>query len=164
MPTLMIHLTKRADDDVVLRCDRTDNTFTWQRQQGRNAGFFAAHDLTHYSVESVLACRRGFFGLIADGWDIADTEGKGPRGPLPRETIAVEHMVGFLDVERASRAVSTAAEWMEHATLAGVDLACIAGRAITDGDLAAIRARRAELFDRWSRLESGAGLTLPFPG
>src|SRR5688500_15931130 len=115
MPTLRVHLTKRSDDEVVLHCARADGSATAQRQQGRNGRFFALHDLTHYAVESVLRSERGFYGLVAGGWDIADTEGKGPRGPLPPETIAVEHMVGFLDAERASHASSTAAEWMEHA-------------------------------------------------
>ena len=164
MANLIIRITKHADGDVVLRCDRADGTSTWQRQQGRNAGFFALHDLTHYAVESVLGCHLGFFGLIAAGWDIADTEGRSRRGPLPVETVAVEHMVGFLDVERARRAVSSADEWMEQATLAGIDLRCVTGRRITDDELHAIRARRGELFARWAMLEAGGYLDLSFPG
>ena len=163
MTALLIQLTKRPDGDVSLRCERSDGTSTWQRQQGRNASFFALHDLTHYAVESVLAARKGFFGLIADGWDIADTEGRGPRGALPAETIAVEHVVGFLDVERASAGTWSAAEWMEQAALAGVDLRSVAGRALEDADLRAIRSLRAELFDRWVFLAPGDQLTLTFP-
>jgi hypothetical protein len=37
--------------------------------------FLCLHDLTHFAVESVHGLRHGFFGLVADGWDIADTEG-----------------------------------------------------------------------------------------
>ena len=163
MADLLIQLTKRADGDVVLRCERADGTSTWQRQQGRNASFFVLHDLTHYAVETVLGSSRGFFGLVSEGWDIADTEGKSARGPLPPETVAVEHMVGFLDVERASGGEWSAAEWMEHGTRAGVDLRRIARRAITDHDLNAVRSRRLELFSEWASVPVGGHLDLVFP-
>jgi len=163
MRPMTIRFTRRADGDVVLRCDRADGTSTWQRQQGRHAAFFALHDLTHYAVESTLDCRRGFFGLIAEGWEISDTEGKSARGPLPPETVAVEHMVGFLDVERASGAISNADAWLAHAALARIDLRCVTGRDITDAGLDAIRARRAELFGQWATLEAGGQIELSFP-
>jgi hypothetical protein len=163
MADLLIRLTKRADGDVVLRCERADGTSTWQRQQGRNASFFVLHDLTHFAVETVLGCSRGFFGLVAEGWDIADTEGKSARGPLPPETIAVEHMVGFLDVERATGGEWSTVEWMEQGTRAGVDLRRIALREITDDDLNAIRSQRLKLLAQWASVPVGGELDLVFP-
>jgi hypothetical protein len=50
---LKVELTRRSDGDVVLRCTRADGSATW------------------------LGLTRAFYGLIAAGWDIADTEGKG---------------------------------------------------------------------------------------
>ncbi len=82
--SLRITLTAHTDGNVVLQCERDDGSATWQRQQGRHARFFPLHDLTHYAVETRLGFRQGFFGLIAAGWDIEDTTGKGRRGPLPR--------------------------------------------------------------------------------
>src|SRR5712675_2192817 len=78
---MLIQISRRG----VLRCVRGDGSVIWQKQGGRNAGFFALHDLTHFAVESVLGVRRGFFGLIAEGWDVEDMTGKGVRGALPGE-------------------------------------------------------------------------------
>jgi len=98
---LRIEITKRADGAGLLRCVRADGSVTWQKLGNRNAPFFALYDLTHFAVESTLAFRQGFFGLIAQGWDVDDTDGKGPRGPLPAEAVEVEYLVGSFDAERA---------------------------------------------------------------
>lgn len=98
---LKIEIVKRADGIGVLRCTRDDGSVTWQKQT-RNAAHFALHDLTHYAVERSLGYRRGFFGLIAEGWEVDDTTGKGSRGALPDEALEVERIVGLFDAERNS--------------------------------------------------------------
>src|SRR3984893_2187434 len=98
---LTVEIVKRADGNGVLRCTRADGSVTWQKQNTRHAAFFALHDLTHFAVESALGFRRGFFGLIAEGWDIEDTTGKGKRGPLPPEAGVVEQLVGAFDREQS---------------------------------------------------------------
>jgi hypothetical protein len=80
---LRVQMTKRPDGSGVLRCTRADGSVTWQKQNARHAPFFALHDLTHFAVESALELPRGFFGLVAEGWDLDDLTGKGTRGPLP---------------------------------------------------------------------------------
>jgi hypothetical protein len=85
-----------------LRCVRADGSATWQKQGTRHAAFFALHDLTHVAVESTLGFRNGFFGLVAQGWEIDDTTGKGARGPLPSGAAEVEYIVGTLDAERVA--------------------------------------------------------------
>lgn len=161
-PELLVQLTKRAGGVAILRCVRADGSATWQRHEGRQAAFFPLHDLTHYAVETTLGCREGFYGLLAGGWDIADTGGKGARGPLPSEAIYVEHLVGFLDTERAGGAEWTAADFAAEAATKGIDHAFRAGAAPSDADLARIRARREELFARWALLPAGETLELPF--
>ncbi len=111
MPELAIHLTKRADGGAVLRLVRADGSATWQRHDGHRAGFFPAHDLTHLAIETELGFRRGFYGLVAEGWSLEETEGKSARGPLPPEAMAVEYLVGALDLERAGGVEWTAAEF-----------------------------------------------------
>jgi hypothetical protein len=101
MSSLRIQFERR-NDGTVLRCIRADGTVTWQRTNGRQGTFFPIHDLTHYAVETVLGTRRGFFGLVAAGWDLEETNGKGARGPLPDETLIVEHLVGLLNREAAA--------------------------------------------------------------
>ena len=91
---LRIQLTKRSDGTYILKCVREDGTSTWQKVEGRNAAFFPVHDLTHYCVESVLRIPDAFFGLIACGWTIEETGGKGARGSLPPNAGFVESVVG----------------------------------------------------------------------
>lgn len=81
---MKIQIAKKTGGGGVLRCTREDGSVTWQKQPERHAAHFALHDLTHYAVETALGYRNGFYGLIASGWEIEDTAGKGPRGKLPR--------------------------------------------------------------------------------
>jgi hypothetical protein len=112
----------RLPRDLGLRCIRQDGSVTWQKQP-THAAYFALHDLTHYAVETALGYKRGFFGLIAEGWEVDDTTGKGARGALPAEAVEVERIVGLFDSERASGALWTAEEFNEFAP-----------RALTDAD------------------------------
>jgi hypothetical protein len=141
---LNVHIVKRADGAGVLRCTRVDGSVTWQKQ-ARHAAHFALHDLTHFAVESTLGFRRGFFGLIAEGWEIDDTTGKGKRGALPPEALEVEHIVGLLDTERATGIFLAAEDYK-----------------LTDEDIARIRKRRGELFSCWAAIEPGGTLELQF--
>jgi len=152
-----IHLTKRADGGAVLRCVRRDGTETWQKHEGAKARFFPFHDLTHYAVESELGFSRGFYGLVADGWDIADTEGKGSRGKPPAEAILVEHVVGLLERERVGGAAPLAADAFRE------EIARMAGSVappLSDADLERVRGRIEALHRRWAELPEGATLDL----
>lgn len=153
MRDLVIRIKKKADGSAALSCTRADGSVTWQRQEGAQGRFFPLHDLTHYAVESVLGMDQGFFGLIAQGWDMEDTGGKGPRGPLPPEAIAVEHIVGGLDAERASSTQLSAAEFNAVTATA---------RPVSDAELARVRERRRELFAQWTALPPGETLVLAF--
>src|SRR5258708_6289161 len=100
VPELRVQFTKRTDGTVVLRCLRRDGSATWQHHE-KQAHFFSFHDLSHFAVETTLRSRSGFYGLLADGWEISDTGGKGTRGKLQPASILVEHIVGLFDRERA---------------------------------------------------------------
>ena len=149
---MRIELEKRSGGGSVLRCVRPDGTVTWQKRD-RHGEFFAAHDLTHFAVESVLGARSGFFGLVGQGWEIEETTGKGARGPLPAEAAAVERLVGLLDVERAGSTLWSAAEFNQNSAGAPP---------LTDNQLQRIRARRAELLQEWNALAPGESLALVF--
>lgn len=161
MPELAIHLTKRADGGAVLRLVRADGSATWQRHDGHRGGFFPAHDLTHLAIETELGFRRGFYGLVAEGWSLEETEGKSARGPLPPETVTVEYLVGALDLERAGGVEWTAAEFNEHAARFA-DGRNLTVPALTDAELACVRARVRELLGRWGTLPRGGTLELTF--
>ncbi|MDB4907709.1 MAG: hypothetical protein JWO05_2493 [Gemmatimonadetes bacterium] len=157
-PELRLELSKRSDGGTALRWVRANGTDAFQRHQGKTALFFPLHDLAHYSVETALGMTHGFFGLIADGWELADTGGKGARGPLPAEAIVVEHLVGILDRERNL----TAGQLNEHVDLLVQTKAITTGRRFSEAELAAVR----ELMDRvqgeWIALPPGGTMTLEF--
>jgi hypothetical protein len=136
---------------------------TWQKQQGNHAAFFPFHDLTHYAVETELNFSRGFYGLIAAGWEIDETTGKTARGPLPDEAIEVEYLVSALSAERAGAAVSTAEEFNQLArTFAGAK-GLSQPQSLTEADLARVRSRMDKLHLRWRALTPGDTLELAFP-
>ena len=158
-----IEISKRTDGSVVLKCRRHDGTEDWQKQTGPQAMFFPLHDLTHYAVETELGIGNAFYGLVASGWSIEDTTGKGKRGPLPADALFVENVVGTLDTERASGSRWTAEEFNENTARFAAQGGRPVPRAIGDDELARIRKRRAELFAAWQELPAGRTLDLTFP-
>jgi hypothetical protein len=159
VPELLIRIKKKSGGDAALSCVRADGSVTWQRQEGNQGRFFPLHDLTHYAVETVLGHRRGFFGLLADGWDIGDFGAPWPKGRMPADMDPSEMIVGLLDAERHQGIRMTVAELREPSNGHAVQAAL--GN-LTDGDLDRVRARRAELFALWEALPPGGTLELPF--
>jgi hypothetical protein len=150
-----VQITKKTDGSGVLRCVRADGSATWQKQTDRHAAYFSLHDLTHFAVETELGYRRGFFGLIAEGWEIEDTTGKGARGPLPPEAGEVEMLVGVFSAERAGGAIWTVDEFNECAAMSGV-------RKLSADEIARVKKKRSQLFQQWAAVEPGAALDLQF--
>jgi hypothetical protein len=159
---LRIQFTKRTDGAALLKCIRPDGSVTWQRQDDKHAGFFPLHDLTHYAVETELGFRRGFYGLIAEGWDIGDTTGKTARGPLPNEALEVEYLVSAFSAERAGGGVSSAAEFNELAATFAQSKGIAAPRQLSGEELGRVRARFADLATRWRALPAGETLALAY--
>jgi hypothetical protein len=118
---------------------------TYQRHEGKQGVFFPVHDLTHLAVESELSSRKGFFSLVASGWDIEETTGKRARGPLPEGAIEVEKIVGLFDLERAGVARWDAADL-----------------GLTEAEIDRVRRRLADLLARWEALPVGAVLAVDF--
>jgi hypothetical protein len=161
--SLIIEFAKQEDGNALLRCLRDDGTATRQRQDGKYAAFFPLHDLTHYAVETELGYRRGFYGLIAEGWDIAETTGKTARGALPNETLEVEYLVSAFSAERSGAVASPAEEFNELAATFARAKQMPMPRPLSDEELDRVRARFNELATKWRALESGETLRLEFP-
>ena len=126
---------------------------------------FPQHDLTHYAVESTLGYRGAFFGLVAEGWEIADFAKPWPRGPIPVEAREVEMLVGLFDGMRRDRATWDAAEingQMLQLVMDSKFARDITPPVLTDADVAAVRQLRDSLIERWSLIEPGSALELEF--
>jgi uncharacterized C2H2 Zn-finger protein len=152
---LKIEIVKRTDGAGLLRCIRADGSVTWQKQSERHAVHFTHHDLTHFAIETALGYEKGFFGLIASGWNIEDATGKGASGPLPDEAVEVESVVGLFDSERGSGTLWTADEFAEFAPRKLT-------RTLDEPAIRAIRSGRADLFRRWAAIEVGGKLELEY--
>jgi hypothetical protein len=116
----------------------------------------------HYAVEMELGFRRGFYGLIAEGWDIAETSGKTPRGPLPNETLEVEYLVSAFSAERASGDASTAAEFNDLAATFALAKEMPNPHELSDDELARVRSRFNELAKQWRALPLDSTMQLAF--
>jgi hypothetical protein len=160
LPELRVEFKKRANGSVVLRCIRRDGSTTWQCHE-KHAAFFSFHDLRHFAVETTLGLKTGFYGLIADGWDIEDTTGKGTRGRVPPTSLLAEHVVGLLESERAGGSPPLcAAEFNAQIdAMLGVDENRMR---FTDAQLADARNRTEELYKEWADLPAGSTLKLTF--
>ena len=156
MPDLLVRLKKKTDGSAALSCMRADGSVTWQRQEGATGRFFPLHDLTHLAVESVLGHDRSFYGLLADGWNITDFAKKSAVSRLPGEAVLTELIVGFLDAERGSGERWPASDLNDKLAKHG------RAETFTEEQLAAVRARRAELFAMWRALPDGDTLEVPF--
>jgi hypothetical protein len=157
---LKIEFTKQKDGSAILRCTRADGSVSWQKQERKYAAFFPLHDLTHYAVEAELGFERGFYGLIAEGWDIAETTGKTARGSLPNETLEVEYLVSAFSAERASGTATTATEFNELAATFARANEMPQPRQLTEQELALVRSRFNDLAMQWRNLAPGSTLKL----
>ena len=169
-PTVDLHLRlkRHTDGSASLTCTRRDGSVTWQRQNGPTALVMPAHDLTHFAVESTLGFRRGFYGLLTEGWEITDFAKPWPRGPIPDEALVVELIVGFLDAERRQGAAMTAAAFQMQAEQYVASRVAVGKkmpnglRPLTDDELARVRARRDDLLAHWADVPVGGALDLDF--
>ena len=162
MSELRIKMSKRSDGTVVSRFERADGTATWQRKNIRQAGFFAIHDLEHYAVETMMRYRRGFYGLVAEGWDLSDFGTPWPRGPLPADAEPAELIVGFLDGERSARVEWTAEDFNNNAAAFFTERGFANPPTLDDETLRRIRAAARQLTERWAALPVGETLELCF--
>lgn len=161
MSTLAIRLSKKPDGSVVVACTRPDGSATWQRHE-RHAAFFPLHDLAHLAVETVLALRYGFYGLLADGWNVTDF---GDR-PIPPEaaydSALAEAAAGLLDGERAAGQPYSTAAFNEALAASLGHTAQVLRQPVTGEELCAIRTMWLGLAGRWARVPVGEDLRLTF--
>jgi hypothetical protein len=161
-PQLVIRIKKNADGRSSLSCTRADGSTTWQSMKDAQAAFFPRHDLTHYAVETVLGHRQGFYGLVAEGWDLTDFGTPWARGRVPSESVLTEMIVGLLDLERATGQLVQAEDVNKRLRDFCSENGLAEPPAVTDDDLCKVRQRRGELFAMWEAVKPGDALELPF--
>jgi hypothetical protein len=163
MPDLIVRIKKKTNGEAALSCERHDGSVTWQRQEGQLGRFFPLHDLTHFAVESVLGFDSAFFGSISSGWDISDFATSGAKHRMSQQAFLAEMLVGFFDLERATGVLGDAEDfaWKIRGYFGERKMPPVSF-VITDEQIQAIRAKRAELFAAWRAVPPGETLELRF--
>jgi len=159
---ITVRIKKNADGRASLSCTRADGTTTWQKLDGGQAAFFPRHDLTHYAVETVLGHKRGFFGLVSEGWDLTEFGARDARRTIPAEALLSEMTVGLLDVERAAGEQVTPDDINDRLRELCEENGLPKPHVLTEEELGKVRQRRAELFELWEAVKPGDALELPF--
>jgi hypothetical protein len=157
-----LKLKKRDGGDTIVTFVRADGSSTSGRLG--SGGFGAVHDLTHYAVETTLGLRQGFYGLLAQGWDIPGFEVKGAAHQLPDEALVTECNVGQLtNVVFAAREVAAEEfNWLVRSAVDGVR----PGAAVPPINAEILRQMRHSLdalLARWHALPPGETLELKYP-
>ena len=158
---MKISLTKQSGH-VVLTCTRADGSVTWQKSA--HGGFFGAHDLLHYAVETTLGLRESFFGLIAAGRAIELFSAPGTATSLPAEALHTELMVNQLMIGRNFDDYADG-EAFNKTLIESWQKSNHRGHpppSLTDDQLAAIRRCYEELLADWERVPAGGKLELQF--
>lgn len=159
MPQLTIRLARGKDKPDVLTCIREDGSTTWSRLHAA----LPVHDISHYSVESSLALSSGFFGLVAQGWEITDFGSPYPRGPIPDEAAWVESVVSVFWRTFVQRESPTHEEVREQIAVCLGSYKGSFRRDISDAEMDAIRALQGEITATWARTPIGSYMELVFP-
>jgi hypothetical protein len=163
MPDLIIRIKKKTDGAAALSCTRANGSVTWQRQDGQVAAFFPFHDLSHYAVETGCGFTRGFYGLIAEGWDISDFSKDGRKGPIPDEARLVEVIVSQFDLERLDGDRPDAAELEARVRSYYADKdQPLPSFEITQEQVDRVREIRAGAIARWKAVPPGEVIELSF--
>lgn len=92
---MLVTLFRSPDGTARLVCTRPNGTRT-DAELGPADGWGPLHDLAHYVVETSLGLRNGFYGLVAQGWRVADFLPDGAGRPLPDEAVIARAVAGTL--------------------------------------------------------------------
>jgi hypothetical protein len=165
----MLIRLKKTRDGVVLACLRKAGDPEIQRTE--HNGFFAPHDLMHYSVETTLGYYEAFFGLMASGWSFKNfTRHDDPdhRHPPPLAHVA-ENIVAVLSMHMREALVDDPEILSVLTEEINKDLASYMSRStvcppiLTEGQIATIYRRFEGLFCRRKAVPIGEHLELAFP-
>jgi hypothetical protein len=149
-PALRIRFKKKNDGSAVITAIRADGSST-HHSIGSAGGYGPVHDFCHYAVETYFDIQRGFYGLLAEGWNIDDFE-TGVRGPIPDEAAFAERLAG---------ALSQSLGGAQRFTADDVNLT-VGSAAVTEEQLPQIEKQVFELCARWRALEHGETLELTY--
>ncbi|MFM1879115.1 MAG: hypothetical protein RLZZ241_1981 [Bacteroidota bacterium] len=159
-----LHIRFKKVATPILECIRQDGTRTWQKSKPG----MVPHDLAHYVVETHLGFTKGFYGLLADGWDIEDFEKPKVNRPLalwpqnlPAEALITEHLVNIVltGLQPQAEAETLFASFGKILIANALDWP----DALDMNRFKTIQNRLGEILHDWHSLKVGEQLELTFP-
>lgn len=157
---MTIRFTKGNHKPHTLTCVRDDGSSTWWPLPEH----FLQHDMLHYIVETTLGFQNAFYGLIAEGRDITEFGTRqGRKDVYPDEAVAVEFIVGLLQVEMRGPAPPDNDSFFAMLALTCEKQNLPFLQSLTPEQLDAIRAASHAWSEQWEKLPVGKSMEVPFP-
>jgi|SRR5579862_8224390 len=155
---LVLRFKKKGDGSAALTTVRGDGSST-TAQIGQAGGFGPVHDFAHYVVESQFGIRKGFLGLLANGWSVEDFD-KGAVERMTREGVIqdagrAEVIAGLLSGDALSPFPMSVEDFNWTARSQSAEIPSLSA-----DEFATLRQRLATLRDQWDALNPGETLEL----
>jgi hypothetical protein len=153
-----ISFSKKGIRDNIISCRRMNGTITWMHSDI----FFIIHDLCHYAVESELAFKKAFYGMLASGTDINDFELPKEKRTfqLTNEAIFTEQIVNLLTIEYNQGRIEKFLDTLNE--VCNKDVIRPLLPEIMQAHLESIRHSFEMLMNQWNLLPEGKTMTLIF--
>ncbi len=153
-----IFFTRHENKKHTISCIRNDGTQTWMQCDD----FFISHDLMHYAVETSLAYKSAFYGMLAGGVSITDFElPKAQRKfQLTPEAIITEHLVNLLTIEMAQGKLDDFYKVLAESFINNDNT--IIPPPLSNHQLETIRDLYSKLIQQWYDLPAGEKMILHF--
>lgn len=160
---MRIAFKKKTGGRFDLICVRDDGSVSRGKSVPGMGEAAIPHDLVHYAVETVLGLRRGFYGLVAEGWGIDELltpDGKKEYAGNNDAQLA-ELLVSMFQSEMGYQPENKA---KFHEILAGrCAEAGLIMPIITDARLAQVRESLVSFEARWRAMKTDDVLQVEFP-
>ncbi|PTM08884.1 MAG: hypothetical protein DA407_06990 [Bacteroidetes bacterium] len=160
---MIITLKKMVNKPSILTIVRNDTTSTWSKLHRG----LETHDLAHYAVESTLKFTKAFYGLINEGYTVADFELPKEQRPfalrpenLHPEAIITEHIVNMLEVELLNSGFNN--KLIEELEVILKNNSFSIPENLNRNTLNIIRETYHKLYNQWLVLEDGQELNIKF--
>jgi len=155
---LTLRYKKKGDGSAAFTAIRGDGSST-TAQLGAAGGFGPVHDMAHYVVEDQFRIRKGFLGLLANGWNIEDFT-TGALDRMIREGVIkdagrAEVVAGLLSGDSFSPFPLSVDDFNWTVQSQSEEIP-----SLTADELATLRQRLTALRDQWDALHSGETLEL----
>lgn len=146
---MRIRITKEHGGHRLI-CTRRNGTYT-QSAIGPGLPY---HDLAHYAAEQELHLEQGFFGLINEGYTIAQLGDPATIRTLPPEALAAEVLA------RNLQGLSNGAV-VQHEFIAALEMELQrVPKGLTDATITRMLRTYVDLLNAWENVPEGAGLEL----